>query len=268
MDSITFDLLEREELFFTVTEVVAQRFPQHFEFIAQPRENTGLFILCSDVQATLHIQNGETLRVQNGDVLLLPQGSRYRFVFDACDRCSPPHSYVVNFTTHDAGGTERSFQRMPRRILQGCNLGKLPLSALNRAMHDLPPRPLAVQTRFLEVLSAIFDMIHEQDAEFYPIRSGVKLLRREWTENHKISRYASECGMSESYFHALFRAWANMTPVEYRNRLRISYACSYLKNSDQKVEEIARAVGIEDPFYFSRLFKKITGMTPLEYKRS
>ena len=144
----------------------------------------------------------------------------------------------------------------------------MPLSALVRAVHDLPRNHLKVHALFFRVMEGVFDMVHEQNAAFYPIRRGVKLLRREWKENEKISRYATESGMSESYFHALFRAWAGVTPVQYRNRLRISYACSYLKNNDEKIEDIAQQVGFEDPFYFSRLFKKVMGITPREYRKA
>ena len=72
--------------------------------------------------------------------------------------------------------------------------------------------------------------------------------------------------MSESHFRALFHQWAGMGPVQYRNRLRISHAQSYLVNSPMRVDKIAAMVGFDDVFYFSRLFKKITGVSPRAYR--
>lgn len=49
-------------------------------------------------------------------------------------------------------------------------------------------------------------------------------------------------------------------------RLRIEKAKEYMETSDKKVYEISQAVGFEDTGYFSRVFKKYTGMSPKEYK--
>ncbi|MBE6886287.1 MAG: helix-turn-helix transcriptional regulator, partial [Ruminococcaceae bacterium] len=49
--------------------------------------------------------------------------------------------------------------------------------------------------------------------------------------------------------------------------LRIAAAKGYLENSDKNINEISNIVGYENALYFSRLFKKYTGMTPSEYKK-
>jgi len=49
--------------------------------------------------------------------------------------------------------------------------------------------------------------------------------------------------------------------------LRIEAAKDYLINTDKRTYEISELVGVEDPSYFSKMFKKITGMSPKEYRR-
>ena len=56
-------------------------------------------------------------------------------------------------------------------------------------------------------------------------------------------------------------------PMQYIVSLRISAAKGYLDNSDKNINEIAGIVGYDNALYFSRLFKKYTGMTPTEYKK-
>ena len=56
-----------------------------------------------------------------------------------------------------------------------------------------------------------------------------------------------------------------MTPTEYINAMRISEACTLLQHCDYTMDQVAESVGISDQSYFSRLFKKIKGMTPSEY---
>jgi hypothetical protein len=52
------------------------------------------------------------------------------------------------------------------------------------------------------------------------------------------------------------------------NQQKIAKACEYLAGTDTKVENIAHLVGYEDPFYFCRLFKRITQRTPTMYRQS
>jgi YesN/AraC family two-component response regulator len=58
-----------------------------------------------------------------------------------------------------------------------------------------------------------------------------------------------------------------ISPVKYINSLRIEKAKAMLKNSNFSVEEIAYCVGINDRFYFSRIFKKELGISPTEYRK-
>ena len=55
--------------------------------------------------------------------------------------------------------------------------------------------------------------------------------------------------------------------MQYIVSLRISTAKGYLDNSNKAINEIANIVGYDNPLYFSRLFKKHTGITPSEYKK-
>lgn len=55
--------------------------------------------------------------------------------------------------------------------------------------------------------------------------------------------------------------------LSYFNQLKIQKACQLLDFTDMKVNQVCFKVGIEDNFYFSRLFRKIMGMSPLAYKQ-
>ena len=98
----------------------------------------------------------------------------------------------------------------------------------------------------------------------------VKMQQGELTESviyEKIAKYAAECGISERNFYACFKKWCGKTPVDYRNEIRMSAATSLLKRSNLSVAEIAFKTGFEDPYYFSRIFKKSTGLSPAAYRK-
>ena len=74
--------------------------------------------------------------------------------------------------------------------------------------------------------------------------------------------------VSTSYFSTIFKACTGETFVEALTRIRIEKAKQLLETTNMKNYEISDAIGINDPHYFSSIFKKQTGMTPGEYSRS
>lgn len=72
--------------------------------------------------------------------------------------------------------------------------------------------------------------------------------------------------ISTSYFSAIFKAKTGSTFVEYLTRLRMDRAKQILAMTDRRTYEVAEDVGFSDPHYFSVAFKRVTGMTPKEYR--
>jgi len=79
----------------------------------------------------------------------------------------------------------------------------------------------------------------------------------------EVSEYV---GLSASHFCVLFKQETGMTFLDYLTRMRMEKACSILRHSEVKVYQIAPLVGYQDPRYFAQVFKKMTGMTPTEYR--
>lgn len=73
-------------------------------------------------------------------------------------------------------------------------------------------------------------------------------------------------GYSSTCFSTLFKKQTGCSPLSYFNRLKIDYACHMLKGTDMHINQICYKVGIEDSLYFSRLFSKIMGVPPSEYR--
>jgi two-component system response regulator YesN len=83
-----------------------------------------------------------------------------------------------------------------------------------------------------------------------------------------VSEAAGIAAMSESYFSHLFKSEMGVCFVDYVNKARVERAKELLAGTDQRVNEIAASVGIANSNYFSILFRKLTGMAPLEYRNS
>lgn len=82
----------------------------------------------------------------------------------------------------------------------------------------------------------------------------------------KIDDISNEIGMSRSVLYNKVKATTGMTPVDFVRHIRIKKACEMLRKTDDTLSSIAFAVGFTDPKYFSKVFKKETGIVPTEYR--
>lgn len=86
------------------------------------------------------------------------------------------------------------------------------------------------------------------------------------TPDLKIDDIADAMGMSRSVLYNKIKQQLGMTPIDFVRHVRIMRACELLKNTDESLSSVAFAVGFSDPKYFSKVFKRETGIVPTEYR--
>ena len=77
---------------------------------------------------------------------------------------------------------------------------------------------------------------------------------------------ADTVNLSVSHFASVFKKSTGFSIIEYFNQLKTQKACQYLQFTDLRINEIADRLGIEDPYYFSRMFTKMVGTSPNKYR--
>ena len=93
-----------------------------------------------------------------------------------------------------------------------------------------------------------------------------KYMSEHLSEDITLGELSAVACASPTYFIRKFRVAFGVSPMSHLGRLRIYKAMSYLSSTDMPVEDIAVAVGIHEPSYFARVFKKHTNATPTEYR--
>jgi AraC-like DNA-binding protein len=91
-------------------------------------------------------------------------------------------------------------------------------------------------------------------------------LRSDWRHLHRIEELAIQAGVSVSHFSTLFKKETGHAPIDFLIRQKIQHAARLLATTQETIVSISAAVGYEDPFYFSRSFRKIMGCSPRNYR--
>jgi YesN/AraC family two-component response regulator len=94
----------------------------------------------------------------------------------------------------------------------------------------------------------------------------ISYIREHYQDSVSFAKLAKEMHLTRNYLSYLFKKETGMSFIQYLTKYRIERAKELLQESDLLIYEIAEKVGYSDPAYFSRVFKTITGSSPLEFK--
>lgn len=100
-----------------------------------------------------------------------------------------------------------------------------------------------------------------------PIDQVIKFIDKHINQKISLNEIAKEVGMSEGYLCKTFKNETGKPLVQYVNDLKMNRAAELLKDPQIMVKEVSSAVGMDDQFYFNKMFKKYIGVSPSEYKK-
>lgn len=98
------------------------------------------------------------------------------------------------------------------------------------------------------------------------IKKILEFIHDHFTTEISIQSLSEKFYLSPNYLCHLFKKEVGDNFIEYISRLRIQYACKLLTETDLPIKQIGEKCGIHDYFYFTRIFKRIQGQTPTQYR--
>ena len=78
---------------------------------------------------------------------------------------------------------------------------------------------------------------------------------------------AESLGITAKHFISIFKNHIGVPPQKYRQQQLVKKACVLLLDTSMTVQEISYALGVDDPLYFSRLFRSVQGVSPRDYRK-
>ncbi len=240
-----------------------------YTFIGNPRSDHGFMYICCDGVRIRYKSNTEET-FSKGDLLYIPKYCEYFIEFLA--PVEPFSDLLINFDIRNTAGEEFCFADKIVRLT-----GDVPKKIVT-CMQEIADRStnlkhpcIRVGALFYELLDKLAnritlpEMLSEETSVVFP---AVFYLDNHVRDDVSVPELAKMCLLSESAFRKEFKAYTGMTPIQYRTHIKISKAQQLLRSTTEiSVREIAESLGFLDNTYFYKMFIRITGQTPNQYRK-
>ena len=216
--------------------------------------------------------HGEDRVVYAGRMVLIQPRQEQHYEYFGEDK---PEVYWVHFTGSDVKNILRSYNIPMDDPIFYSGASSTYTYLFKEMIHELQSCKTGYEDLLTMYLRQIFLLVQRTRQEERPtvstyIQEEMEFARRYFNEHYNepisIQEYAESRNMSVCYFQRNFKQIVKHTPMQYLLTIRVNNAASLLETTDYSMAEIAAIVGYEDPLYFSRLFRKIMGVSPRDYR--
>ena len=98
------------------------------------------------------------------------------------------------------------------------------------------------------------------------IDSAILFMQEHINENIKLNELSHRYNYSPSRFSSLFKQKTGYAPIDYFIQMKMQKASQHLGITDKSIKDIALSMGFDDPYYFSKRFTKVMGLSPSKYR--
>ena len=234
-----------------------------FQCFGNPKKQN-LFLFLNGCKITYTDKNAQTLVANSGDVVYTPIGSEYKVeLSDFNDPSS--HTVGINFLLLDELG-EAVVLSDDIQIFHSSENQSLPLLLSNAVRCDVTRSPLESRIVLMEILLSLSSGASADNIPEY-ITKSLQYLSKHIEENPTIAKLAELSHISEVYFRKQFKMYMGVTPIEYRNTMRLERARTYLQYGEISVQEISDMLGYSTVSHFIKEFRLRYGCPPLQYRK-
>lgn len=131
-------------------------------------------------------------------------------------------------------------------------------------VHSLLFRLIA---EWIDLLTAPAQATHILKAKDMYVKKAIDYIKMNYYSKISITELASLIGIDRIYLSSLFKEAVNQSPQMYLLQYRMDKACELMNNTLLSVSDISHSVGYNDPLLFSKMFKKVKGASPSQYRR-
>ncbi len=235
--------------------------------VAEGHRFTNRFFYVVSGTIVFELKNSKVIKVSAGDIVYLPYGVPYHSWWEDGEKSE---FISLLFEMYTPTGEEISLTNGIYVLYRdGANKFYDILYKMFSIYHARTVNwRLLLKSHFYNFLSRLlYELSYSQIEESNfssEINNGIVYLENHYMKNVSIKELADKCNVSESTFRRNFIKFKGVSPVVYRNDLRLQHAYDFLSSGLFTVTEVAEMVGFADVPYFSKSFKKKFNTTPTE----
>jgi len=212
------------------------------------------------------------MTVPGGNIVIYRPGEEQNYFYSGDDNTE---LYWIHFTGTEVKRLLDTLSLADRRVYE-VGIQTECIQLFDKIIHEIHiknPRYHSFCIGYLLQLLSIFSreyLLHEKGNKILKnrdIENVINKMQLEYQQNHPIKYYADYCNLSVYQFIRKFKKSTHMSPSEYIEKIRIDRSRELLADTDLAVNEISDIVGYNDPFYFSKVFKKNTGLNPMAFRK-
>lgn len=119
----------------------------------------------------------------------------------------------------------------------------------------------------LITINSLYDKMMGENADLNVLLPAINHITKNFDRKLTIAEMADPCGLSESHFMRIFKQRMKITAHDFLERVRMYHAIHAVKHTRESIASIAHRCGFYDHSFFVKRFKKMTGVTPLRYRK-
>lgn len=212
------------------------------------------------------LNDNRTVVAKKGSIVYLPPDITYRSTWhDSDDRAA----ISLQFDIACGGNNAILSDELTVIADDSCRIYyNLFLSLVNTYTEGRMGYKIKCQSIFLEILYSIIPDIIKTPGQnnTNPVNKGILYIENNYLNDIDVNQLAQMCSLSPSSFRSKFVKVTGMSPVKYKNYLKMKKAAELLKTGEYNAREAASAIGIDDEYYFNKMFKSFFGVTPGKFK--
>lgn len=210
-----------------------------------------------------------TITLKEGDVFFIPMGETYRSEWSGGEvvYCT---SVFFSFETGKDPTADKSYRLQKIEGDTGKSVAEL-IEKLSKNKSGKKHFDFNAIGDFYALCGVVFGGVEtsQKPVNTSVIQNALDFIDSSFDSEISVKKLAELCNFSESRFHHVFKEIIGMSPIAYKHKVAVNHAQLYLASErNYTIEEVSDKCGFSSSIYFRRVFKKITGMSPREYKRS
>lgn len=220
-----------------------------------------------------YILGGDTMTAKAGSIVLYRPGQHQDYYYKGFEKTE---LYWIHFTGSQFENLLNELELTDGNIFQ-VGIHREYITLFESIIHELqiknPPFHQLCTSYLLQLLASYSRAAKrlqggEKTSGNSNMEKVIKAMNEEFQQEHAVAYYAEMANLSLFQFIRSFKKLTGFTPARYIEKIRIAKARELLRDSSLSIAEISAIAGYRDPFYFSKVFKKASGITPSEYRNS